>query len=79
MNNATKTIYRTISPKEFTEITGMKFSLTLVESLVNDEDYFKDMQDIDLYQFDIDGNEFSFDSYLNEIEILVEEITATYI
>ena len=79
MNNATKTVYKTITPAEFQQITGYRFSLSLVKSLVDDEDYFQDMQDIDLYQFELAGKDFSFDSYLNEIEVLVEEITATYI
>ena len=79
MNNATKTVYKTITPAEFQQITGYRFSLSLVKSLVDDEDYFADMQDLELYQFELAGKDFSFDSYLNEIEVLVEEITATYI
>ena len=79
MNNANKTVYRTISPKEFAEITGMRFSLSLVESLIDDKDELESMQDVELYQFEIGKNSFSYDSYLNEIETLAESITATYI
>jgi len=37
------------------------------------------MQDVELYQFEIGKNSFSYDSCLNEIEILSESITANYI
>jgi hypothetical protein len=79
MNNATETVYRTITPKEFEEMTGMRFSLQLVVSLIDDEDELELMQDTELYQFEIEGREFSYDSYLNEIDISAESITATYI